>query len=82
MARAGHKPGPRPAGAPAVASGPANQAVAMEYRIHNTYDRLSSALADEQNDAVVCESGFGPPETIDRVDHNYTLSITASVGLR
>ena len=53
----------------------------MEYRIHNPYDRLSSAHADEQNDAVVCESGFGPLETIDRVDHNYRLSITASVGL-
>ena len=56
-------------------------AAAMEYRIDNPCDRLSSACADEQNDAVVCESGFGPLETINRVDHNDTLTIAVSVGL-
>ena len=49
--------------------------VAVEYRIDNPCDRIGPAHADEQNDAVVCESGFGPRETINRVDHYYTLSI-------
>lgn len=53
----------------------------MEYRIGNPCDRLSSACADEQNGAAVCESSFGPLETINRVDHNYTLTITVSAGL-
>lgn len=44
-------------------------------------DRLNPAYAHEQNDAVVCESGFGPVETIYRMDHNDTLTITVSVGL-
>ena len=30
---------------------------------------------------MVCESVFGPLETINRVDHNYTLTITVTVGL-
>jgi len=30
---------------------------------------------------VVCESGFGPLETINRADHNYTLAMTVPVGL-
>lgn len=44
-------------------------------------DRLSSACTDEQKDAVACEPGFGPLETIKRVDHNDTLTITLPVGL-
>lgn len=56
-------------------------AVAMESRIDNPCDRLSSACADERHYAVVCGSGFGPPETINRVDHNCTLTITVPVGL-
>ena len=53
----------------------------MEYRIDNPCDRLSSACTDEQKDAVACEPGFGQQETINRVDHNYTLTITLPVGL-
>jgi len=53
----------------------------MEYGIDNPCDRLGSACADEQHDAVACESGFGLLETIHRVDHNETLPITVPVGL-
>lgn len=30
---------------------------------------------------MVCESVFSPLETINRVDHNYTLTIMVPVGL-